>query len=444
MIAIDPHLAVRAASLYVAVMLTLLVWAVRRPHAREMSSAVLASLWNLPVLLVLNVAAVRFGLWRFDAEGGLLLGIPVDLLLAWAWLWGAVPALAFPRVPLAAVAGLALGVDLILMRHMSPVLHLGSGWLVGEAIGLLCGVVPGLLLARWTLRDEHLSARAALQVLAFGGLAVFVLPAIIIQAVGGNVADVLTRPTWQLSVIAQLLAVPAFIGLSAVHEFATRGGGTPVPFDPPKRLVTSGLYAYVRNPMQLSAVALFFLLGLALRNYWISAAGVMAHIYSIGLAGWDEDADLHQRFGTKWQLYRRGVRAWFPRVRPWHDPDEPAARLYVAASCSMCSEVGDWFRHRRASHLDIVAAETHPSRRLTRITYESGDGSSSASGVHALARALEHVHFGWAIVGCVLRLPGIGHAVQLLVDASGGEPRPAEIQVPRGSKKPHATRWQQH
>ena len=46
---------------------------------------------------------------------------------------------------------------------------------------------------------------------------------------------------------------PALLGLAAVQEFAVRGSGTPVPFDPPKRLVTTGPYAYVRNPMQLSA-----------------------------------------------------------------------------------------------------------------------------------------------------------------------------------------------
>ncbi len=119
----------------------------------------------------------------------------------------------------------------------------------------------------------------------------------------------------------QCLAIPAVIGLSAVQEFVIRGGGTPVPYDPPKRLVTTGIYAYVRNPMQLSAVLLLCLLGLALQNFWLAGAGIMAHIYSAGLAGWDEDDDLHKRFGSAWTTYRRGVRAWWPRVRPWRRDD---------------------------------------------------------------------------------------------------------------------------
>ena len=172
-----------------------------------------------------------------------------------------------------------------------------------------------------------------------------------------------------------------------------------MPFDPPRRLVTTGLYAYVRNPMQLSAVVLLLLLGVVLQNFWIAIAGVMAHIYSAGLAGWDEDEDLRQRFGAGWDAYRRGVRSWLPRLRPWHPTDQSPARLYVAETCGMCSEVGRWFQRRGATGLTIVPAETHPSRALTRITYEPGDGTRAVSGVEAVARALEHVHLGWAFIG---------------------------------------------
>src|SRR5438552_3488789 len=96
----DRYLLVRAASVYVAVMLTVVVWVWRRPSARAVSGAALASIWNLPALLLLHLAAARFDWWHFDATGGLLLGLPVEVLLAWAWLWGAIPALAFPSLRL--------------------------------------------------------------------------------------------------------------------------------------------------------------------------------------------------------------------------------------------------------------------------------------------------------------------------------------------------------
>lgn len=423
MIPDDRYLLVRAASLYITIVLTVGIWAWRRPTARAVTGAVLACFWNLPVLLILHLAAAHFGWWQFDARGGVLLGMPVELYLSWAWFWGVVPALAFSALPLSAVVVLALAFDLVLMPAASPVLRLGPAWLVGEGIGLLAGLVPSQLLARWTARDERLAERAVLQVLAFTGLLLFVLPAIAIGGSDGTWLNPMDRPTWQISLIAQALGLPAIVGLTAVQEFVVRGSGTPVPFDPPRRLVTTGIYAYVRNPMQLSAVVLLFLLGLVLRNPWVSAAGVMAHLYSAGLAGWDEDEDLRRRFGEDWLTYRRGVRQWVPRFHPWRRPDRPPARLLVAEGCGMCREVGRWFARRGVRQLAIVPAETHPPGAPTRITYEPGDGTRAAAGVEAVARALEHIHLGWALLGCLLRLPVICQFAQLLADASGGEPR---------------------
>ena len=215
----------------------------------------------------------------------------------------------------------------------------------------------------------------------------------------------LGRAAWQLSLDVQALAIPALLGLTAVQEFVTRGLGTPVPFDPPRRLVTTGIYAYVANPMQLSAVLLLVMLGVVLRNPWVSAAGVMAHIYSAGLAGWDEEVDLRRRFGADWTAYRLRVRRWLPTWRPSYTNDAPVATLFVAEECGMCREVSEWFRRRGVRGLTVVPAESHPSGALTRITYEPADGTRAARGTEAVARALEHVHLGWATIGFTLRMP---------------------------------------
>src|SRR5262249_46230709 len=54
------------------------------------------------------------------------------------------------------------------------------------------------------------------------------------------------------------LIVGACVALGCAFAFAWRGLGTPAPFDPPRRLVVSGLYRYVRNPMY-SGMALFMI-----------------------------------------------------------------------------------------------------------------------------------------------------------------------------------------
>src|ERR1043166_3347399 len=107
---------------------------------------------------------------------------------------------------------------------------------------------------------------------------VVLLPSVVITGSGTAWKSPLDHPMWQLNLLFQLLMLPAVFGLTAVQEFAARGLGTPVPFDPPKRLVTTGVYSFVANPMQLSAVVLLFAVGIVLRNVWVAAAGVMAHL----------------------------------------------------------------------------------------------------------------------------------------------------------------------
>ena len=69
----------------------------------------------------------------------------------------------------------------------------------------------------------------------------------------------------------------------------------------------------------------------------------------------------------------------------------------------------------------ILPAENHPSRQLTRLTYEAPGWTES--GLGAFARALEHLHLGWAWIGWTLRLPVLRQALQWLTDLAGAGPR---------------------
>jgi len=107
------YLLVRTASVYITTMLTAALWLWQKPPRRVIATAMLACLWNVPALLLLQVAAARFGWWHFDARGGLLLGIPVELYLSWVWLWGFVPAVLGVSLPVYTVMGIALAADLV-------------------------------------------------------------------------------------------------------------------------------------------------------------------------------------------------------------------------------------------------------------------------------------------------------------------------------------------
>ena len=427
----DPSL-IRAVALFLPLSGAWLAAMAARPRPRQWAGALLACAWCIPTLLALHVLAIRLGWWRFEAQGGLFVGIPVDLYIGWVILWGALPAIAVMHVPVLVIIPALLGFDLLLMPLAYPVVELGERWLIGEVLGLAACALPALLLARWTARGIRLRPRVYLIAIAFAGLVFGVLTTIVLELTGGSWRALTDRPSWLIATSLQFLAIPAVVGLAAVLEFAIRGRGTPIPFDPPVRIVRSGAYAYLANPMQFATALLLVGWGVLLGSPWISLAGGMSVIFSIGLAAWSEGGDLSQRFGSDWSTYRSAVRNWRPRLRPWHpsltgsEPD----RLYVGEECVPCSQVGRWMTGRKPTGLRLYAAERHPARDLDRLTYESADGTYTEEGIAAFARALEHIHLGWALVGWAMRIPGLRWFIQLVADAVGLGPKQVRRQIP--------------
>ena len=79
-------------------------------------------------------------------------------------------------------------------------------------------------------------------------LVLFLLPAQTLQWAGvGRPPE--TDLMQVLGVIVAVLGVS--LALSCVLVFAVLGRGTPVPFDPPRRLVVRGPYRFARNPMAI-------------------------------------------------------------------------------------------------------------------------------------------------------------------------------------------------
>ena len=447
----DATFLIRASALYVPLGVTALAWLASAPNRRERAAALLATAWNIPALLAVHVVAGRLGWWSYGVSDAVVAGFPVDLYLGWAVAWGALPSILGRALPVGVIAAGAALVDVAAMPRLAPVVRLGTPWLIGEAVAIGACLVPAQLLAKWTRDDSRETWRAILQALAFGGLALGVLPTVILEQRGGSWSPLVTRTGWITGILLQLLFLAALLGLAAVQEFAVRGGGTPVPFDPPKRLVTTGPYAYVRNPMQLSAVLVMVGWGAILGSWWVAGAGLMAVVYGAGFAAGDEGGDLDRRFGGAWRAYAAAVRSWIPRWTPLDRRTLPGSAslggaiaaepgvptLYVAEQCGPCSQVRAWFEARHTIGLTIVAAESHPSKSLTRITYDPGDGTAESVGVAALGRAVEHVNLGWALIGMFIRLPGVCWLLQVVIDASGGGPKPVMRYCERPPARPH-------
>ena len=108
----------------------------------------------------------------------------------------------------------------------------------------------------------------------------------------------------------------ALFGWSLFY-FWTRGRGTLAPWDPPRQFVVAGPYRYVRNPMISGVIFVLLAEGFLLRS-WPHArwAGLFALINLIYIP-LSEEPMLEARFGEPYRRYRRAVRRFVPRVRPW-------------------------------------------------------------------------------------------------------------------------------
>jgi len=425
---------VSAAMVYLPLSAAVIARVAHGPKRRQFAACLLSILWAFPALLAVQVANTRAGWWSFPPGATGICRMPIECLVGWAVLWGLVPQLAFLRLGLGWVAGIMMGADLVFMPVCGAVVRLGPHWLAGEGAAVVLVLLPALWIARRTCDNTHLRARAAMQVATSGMLFLFLLPEIVFALrPARGWAPLLEEASWCRQIGIQLLLLLAVPGISAVMEFAERGRGTPIPYDPPQRLVTSGMYRYCANPMQMSCALAMLLWAAMLRNEWLVAAAFMSAIYSAGVARWDEGQDLARRFGDAWRDYRRAVRDWQVRWRPFHAGAD--ARIYIAVSCGPCSEIRRWIEARNPIGLQIVDAETLPDGSIRRMRYDPADGSVEVEGVRAMGRALEHLHFGWAFAGAMLRFPGVWQFVQLVMDASGLGPRELAPAVCEGRRQ---------
>lgn len=139
------------------------------------------------------------------------------------------------------------------------------------------------------------------------------------------------RPITELPILvrlygAALVALGVLSLIDSFVRFVVHGRGTPAPMAAPKRLVVSGQYRYVRNPMYVALVlvvagqALWF--GSVLLVFYALALWALFHVRVLTY----EEPHLLGLFGAEFDDYRRNVRRWVPRMVPWHAGDEGPSR----------------------------------------------------------------------------------------------------------------------
>jgi protein-S-isoprenylcysteine O-methyltransferase Ste14 len=120
--------------------------------------------------------------------------------------------------------------------------------------------------------------------------------------------------------VMSFLAIPLWLigGLTVLWcfwDFTFNGRGTPAPVDPPKELVVTGLYRYVRNPIYVGVLSIF--LGHFLWfGYWaLLIYTVFAFIGVHFFVVLYEEPTLKRKFGAAYEEYLKRVPRWIPRFR---------------------------------------------------------------------------------------------------------------------------------
>jgi len=113
---------------------------------------------------------------------------------------------------------------------------------------------------------------------------------------------------------ALLIAAGLPVLIDSFARFALEGLGTPAPVLPPQRLVVSGLYRYVRNPMYVAVFSIVLGQGLLFGNLRLLGYGAVLwasfHLFVLAY----EEPTLRAKFGTDYDRFRANVPRWIPRV----------------------------------------------------------------------------------------------------------------------------------
>lgn len=112
-----------------------------------------------------------------------------------------------------------------------------------------------------------------------------------------------------------LWLIGSLVILWCFRDFTFKGRGTPLPTDPPRELVITGPYRYVRNPIYVG-VALIYMGYFLWFGYWaILIYSALAFIAVHAFVVLYEEPTLKRKFGASYEEYLERVPRWVPKFR---------------------------------------------------------------------------------------------------------------------------------
>ena len=152
--------------------------------------------------------------------------------------------------------------------------------------------------------------KTLMQIIGVWGITLVLFPWLILNAFGDSLIPQLGLPFYLGLTVFLIFSI---LNLFSAYTMVRDGNGTPLPVDQTTKLVVSGPYHYVRNPMAIAGIGQ----GIAVSIIYTS---VPIFIYALlGAVLWHlvvrpiEEKDMEKRFGQEYNDYRARVSCWIPK-----------------------------------------------------------------------------------------------------------------------------------
>lgn len=282
---------------------------------KEITASFLGFVWAFHAALILNIIFFQQNIWQTSIEDNLFFTVPLDWIFSQAVICGAI-------IPLGRLIGLNNGVRYIIQLVMIVIIYYSAGLSLNTinagvttlSVLIFCAT-PAMLLSNWTASDTRVRARSILQALSWACLLLWLFPSIVFYLTGNNWQILLQRNLLSTGIYLLPMILPAILLVSALYQFAVEGDGTAFPYDPPKKLVTGGVYRYVSNPMQLGICLMMLYWGFVIHSLWISVSAIIAFMLFIVFKDVCNGSCAIGKGNKDWETYQKAVPKWIPRLK---------------------------------------------------------------------------------------------------------------------------------
>lgn len=155
------------------------------------------------------------------------------------------------------------------------------------------------------------SFKTAVQIICVWSLTLVLFPLLILKAFNNFLVPMPGSSLW---IGAFLFGLFSMLGLWSSFEMVSKGEGTPLPLDQTNKLVTTGPYRFVRNPMAVAGVGQGFSIGIIYMALPLIFYAILGAVVWHVVVRPREEQDMLKRFGIAYKEYQSRVNCWLPRL----------------------------------------------------------------------------------------------------------------------------------